>query len=185
MSFSPPVKFWYDKIHSYQQLIRLKEGNHPGMNRGHTYRTARHKNIIFHTISLLTSAKKVSVSRNFNRKRFGSRRCYIISLISLNAYRLQQTLGMRTGRKKLKFVCAENMVDEYGGTSIELLGLRRDAHAFKLRRSLMAMLLPTLIKRGWRGLSNGRWKVISALLTAHPLNEHSLATNYATTPIPT
>ena len=45
VSFSPPVKFWYDKIHAYQQLIRLKEGGHPGMNRDHTYRLARHKNI--------------------------------------------------------------------------------------------------------------------------------------------
>ena len=44
-AFSPPVQYWYDKIHAYQALIRMKEGNHPGMNRRHVIRTALRKHI--------------------------------------------------------------------------------------------------------------------------------------------
>jgi hypothetical protein len=44
-AFSPPVQFWYDKIHAYQALIRLKEGKHPGMNHAHVCRTALRKSI--------------------------------------------------------------------------------------------------------------------------------------------
>ena len=43
--FSAPVQFWYDKIHAYQALIRMKEGNHPHMNCHHAIRTALSKNI--------------------------------------------------------------------------------------------------------------------------------------------
>jgi len=142
-------------------------------------------------ISPSISAKKVSVSQNSNRKRFRSRKRCTVNLISLSAYRLRRTLGTRNGRKKLKFGCAENMVDEYGRTSIELPGLKRDAPAFKLKRLLMAMVLPTLIKRGWRGggggypTGDGRWKVVFASPTVHPLSELSLATNSTITQIPT
>ena len=43
--FSPPIKFWYDRIHAYQGLIRLLEGKHPGMGRSRVYRFARNHNI--------------------------------------------------------------------------------------------------------------------------------------------
>ena len=45
VAFSPVIAFWNDKIHVLQQLLRIKEGNHPGINRGHAYRTAKRKNI--------------------------------------------------------------------------------------------------------------------------------------------
>ena len=44
-AFSPPIKFWYDKIHAYQALVRMKEGTHPHMNCRHAIRTALRKNI--------------------------------------------------------------------------------------------------------------------------------------------
>jgi hypothetical protein len=45
VSFSPVIAFWNDKIHAYQQLLKIKEGSHPGINRGRAYRTALRKNI--------------------------------------------------------------------------------------------------------------------------------------------
>ena len=36
--FSLPIQFWYDRIHAFRQLIRLIEGNHPGMGRSRVYR---------------------------------------------------------------------------------------------------------------------------------------------------
>ena len=45
VSYSPVVAFWNDKIHAFQQLIRIKEGLHPSINRGRAYRTAMRKNI--------------------------------------------------------------------------------------------------------------------------------------------
>ena len=45
VSFSPVIAFWNDKIHAYQQLLKIKEGSHPGNNRGRAYRTALRKNI--------------------------------------------------------------------------------------------------------------------------------------------
>ena len=44
--YSPVISFWNDKIHAYQQLIRIKSGSHSGINRGHAYRTARRKHIL-------------------------------------------------------------------------------------------------------------------------------------------
>ena len=41
--FSPVIAFWNDKIHAFQQLIKIREGNHPHINRGRAYRTASRK----------------------------------------------------------------------------------------------------------------------------------------------
>ena len=43
--YGPPIAFWNDKIHAYQHLRRLKQGNNPGMSRSHVYRMASRKNI--------------------------------------------------------------------------------------------------------------------------------------------
>lgn len=44
-AFSLPIKFWYDRIHAYQGLIRLLQGEHPKMGRSRIYRFARNHDI--------------------------------------------------------------------------------------------------------------------------------------------
>ncbi len=41
--FSPEIQHWYDKIHAYLALIRLRSGDHPKMNRCNTMRFAKRK----------------------------------------------------------------------------------------------------------------------------------------------
>ena len=43
--FSLQIQHWYDKIHAYLALLRLKGGNHPNMNQANTYRFAKRKDI--------------------------------------------------------------------------------------------------------------------------------------------
>ena len=43
--FSPQIQHWYDKIHAYLALLRLKEGKHPNMNQANTYRFTKRKDI--------------------------------------------------------------------------------------------------------------------------------------------
>jgi hypothetical protein len=42
-NFSPTIQMWYDRIHAYLQLIRLKEGN--ASNAGNIVRFAKQKHI--------------------------------------------------------------------------------------------------------------------------------------------
>ncbi len=42
-NFSPTIQMWYDRIHTYLQLIRLKEGN--ASNAGNIVRFAKRKHI--------------------------------------------------------------------------------------------------------------------------------------------
>ena len=43
--FSPQIQHWYNKIHAYLALIRLKEGNHPIMNQANTYHFENRKDL--------------------------------------------------------------------------------------------------------------------------------------------
>lgn len=43
--FSLPIKYWYDRIHTFRNLIRLREGLHPGMGKSRILRAARRLHI--------------------------------------------------------------------------------------------------------------------------------------------
>ena len=43
--FSLPVKYWYDRIHTFRDLIKLKENNHPRMGKSRILRSAKRLHI--------------------------------------------------------------------------------------------------------------------------------------------
>ena len=43
--FSLPVKYWYDRIHTFRDLIKLKQGHHPRMGKSRILRSARRLHI--------------------------------------------------------------------------------------------------------------------------------------------
>ena len=43
--FSPTIQHWYDRIHAYMDLLKLKQGTQKYMNKGNVRRNARRRNI--------------------------------------------------------------------------------------------------------------------------------------------
>ena len=43
--FSLPIKYWYDRIHTFRDLIKLKEGNRPRMGKSRILRSAKRLHI--------------------------------------------------------------------------------------------------------------------------------------------
>ena len=43
--FSPIIQHWYDRIHAYMDLLKLKQGTQKYMNKGNARRNARRRNI--------------------------------------------------------------------------------------------------------------------------------------------
>ena len=43
--FSLPIKYWYDRIHTFRDLIKLKQGNNPRMGKSRILRSARRLHI--------------------------------------------------------------------------------------------------------------------------------------------
>ena len=43
--YSPVIKHWYDRIHAYMDLLKLKQGTHKYMNKENVRRNARRRDI--------------------------------------------------------------------------------------------------------------------------------------------
>ena len=45
IEFSPTIQYWYDRIHAYRQLIKIRKNNGSNIDRSRAVRTAKRKKI--------------------------------------------------------------------------------------------------------------------------------------------